>query len=154
MPDFQTLFRKCRCGACHGKVGRPNLVTTDRKANWKYPASSNVITGHGPQATAVLCDVCIELELPGNHIREVVEFRGGEVVYQPTDELELLPPEPTCVVWPIGRNRFAINCLLCGHRGPIMIGFDHKTPRCPSCRKTHAHVCRKDADEPSRPRAS
>ena len=91
MTDPKRLFRKARCRACGGKIGRViNLFMLDRKATWKYPTAGNVLTGESGRAMAILCDQCLDT---GAVIREALEFKDSKPVYHPVGDLEEMPPE-------------------------------------------------------------
>lgn len=111
--DSAQIAAKVRCGACGGKIGRLNMVTLDRRALWQYPTSSNLLIPNGPsRAVAMCCDTCVD-QRPMPEIKEVVEFRGGKVVYHAVEFLESLPPSPTFVIDELlGQRR--IRCLVCG----------------------------------------
>lgn len=102
----------CACGGSLLESPHVNLVLLKKRATWKHPTGGNVLTGYGPQATAVICDRCVEQE--GAIIKLAVEFAGEEVRYHPVAELEDLPPEPTFVIHQYRNGQKAIECLRCG----------------------------------------
>lgn len=123
--NLKDIRRRVRCGACGGKIGRINVVTVHRRATWPYPSSGNLypssgnlITGDDHRAVGFMCDSCVDEGLGTKKLREVVEWRDGEVVYHPIDSLEQLPPEKTYHLLDEFDTRTGyragIRCLICG----------------------------------------
>lgn len=124
-PDPLAALRKANCCAC----GRPitnskfvNVVITNYRQDWEYPAACNIITAETHGASAVLCDACIEAKA---QILHVIEIRDGQIILHPVSDLEELDEE----------------CHLCGNAitqtEAIALGmcpdcFDEQ-PRCRIC---------------------
>jgi hypothetical protein len=127
------VLSACRCGACHGPIGRVNLVMLRYRATWPRPYSSNVLTGYGPCAVAVCCDECLQSRRP---IVEAVELPrdGAEPIYHPVESLEPMGPAPTHVL----ASRLGmpgIQCLVCGHA--TFDAGDVTNLYCAHCRAFH-----------------
>lgn len=129
-------LKLCRCCACDDPIGSStvNLVATRCRAEWPNPTASNLITGYGPSAIALVCDSCVAARRQPTRVIELPES-GGEVYHRMID-LEDLGPQPTHVVLSDPRSDDqAIRCLVCEH-----VSFDPDdilNLYCGRCRKFH-----------------
>lgn len=92
MSEFEEVIRKrVKCCACEGSMakGHINFIGLDRKATWKYPMWSNVLSSNRtPRASAIICDKCVkEHKLP----KYAVDIDGEIVRYHKVKGLEKLP---------------------------------------------------------------
>lgn len=134
--DWLTKYRErvncCACGGSLQESPHVNLVLLTKRATWKHPTGGNVLTGYGPQATAAICDRCVEEKDP---IKLAVELDGDEVIYHRVAELEDLPPEPTYVIHKPANGETAIECLRCGSLSFHPIDVEQKY--CGHCHRFH-----------------
>jgi len=132
--DALERLKNAKCCACKGPIGdRINVVQLSKRAAWEHPICTNVVSGYGPCATAVVCDRCVgEPGSPMAPIRFAIEFRESAILYHEADLLEDLGPEPTFF---ISRDGQSIQCLVCGRtsRHPR----DVQEKYCASCKAFH-----------------
>lgn len=100
-----------RCCACDGKLDSVNVVSLNKKPNWKHPTVSNVLTEDVERACAILCSDCVE---SGAEIKEAIEWdqNASEFIYHSLEDLEDLPPMKTYLL--VGTQFLpGIRCLIC-----------------------------------------
>ena len=88
--DFEKQMMKEKCCACNCIIGENgkniNLVQLPRIATWEYPISGNLLTGTKNRAIAIVCNVCIENNVPINY---AIRFDDGKIVRVPINDLVL-----------------------------------------------------------------
>lgn len=130
--DNLELLGTARCGACHGKVERVNLLSLRHLATWRFPTHGNVLTGESGGAVAVVCDACID---HGGAVKEAVEVLDGRIVYHPIDTLAEGPPPQSYRLVHSPRGRQGIECLRCGYLS--WDPDDVLSLFCPRCQERH-----------------
>lgn len=89
--DSLDFIKNSKCCCCDGSMKNDqfiNAVTTNYQSEWKHPSHGNVLIPDWPnQATAYVCDSCIDKKMP-NPIKYVVEHQDGVVIRHEVEKLK------------------------------------------------------------------
>lgn len=117
--EVEEILERVTCCACGGKLDRLNLVELDRRAKWRFPIATNILTNEGDRAVAIYCDACVMAKADPVYAVEFTGKKAEPVKYHPVDSLA--PIEPFNATYKIftvkdsqGKEQKGIECLGCG----------------------------------------